>query len=66
MTGRLDDFDHEDAWLDDEDKEFLDQFDQDAEDRAAIEGLSGEVDEFWELEPNDEGDDDVQSDSSTE
>jgi hypothetical protein len=51
----LDKYDHPDAELNDEDQEFLNNFDQDAEDRAAIEELE-ENPEIWETDPT--GDDD--------
>jgi hypothetical protein len=52
----LDELDHPDAELTPEDKKFLQEFDQDAEDRAAIEDLQNST-ELWEIDPTGEDDD---------
>lgn len=51
----FDELDHPDAELNDDDLAFLNKFDQDAEDRAAIEELEQNP-ETWETDPT--GDDD--------
>jgi hypothetical protein len=49
MSDPWDDLDHEDAKLTDEDKEFLESFDDYEDDREVLEALEDE-DDFWELE----------------
>ena len=58
----LEEIDHDDAWLDDEDKKFLDELDDIFEEREAIEEFvdDEEIEEYWELDDEDgeETDDD--------